>query len=83
MDVTQDQWGQGAPDSFESVCFPRRTPNTSPTESLTRHQEKGPHVDIRFFFDMHVRKKMDVDMHFLHVDMQFFSEHACSEKNAC
>jgi hypothetical protein len=36
-------------------------------------------------FGMHVREKMHVDMKFLHVNvyMQFFSEHACWEKNAC
>jgi hypothetical protein len=31
----------------------------------------GPHVDMQFFFDMHVREKMHVDMQFLHVDMHF------------
>jgi hypothetical protein len=29
------------------------------------------HVDMQFFFDMHVRKKMHVDMQLLHIDMHF------------
>ena len=33
---TQGRWERGAPGSFETVGSPRRTPNTSPTESLTR-----------------------------------------------
>ena len=51
----------------------------------TYHQEKGPHVDMRFSLDMHVEKqihvdmqkndmhiekKMHVDMPFLHANMQ-------------
>jgi hypothetical protein len=31
---------------------------------VAEHQEKGPYVDMRFFFDVHVRFRMHVDMHF-------------------
>ena len=36
--------GQGSPDSFKSFGTPRRTPNTSPTESLTRRDD--PHLQV-------------------------------------